>query len=59
MIPHEHISEKSLVAGLIVVAIAGLALACNGTSQLWNTSERAQAQEQEQPTPATIKVAAG
>ena len=59
MIPHEHISEKSLVAGLIVVAIAGLALASTGTSQLWNTSERAQAQEQEQPTPATIKVAAG
>ncbi|HEV2877795.1 MAG TPA: hypothetical protein VGW09_11010 [Nitrososphaeraceae archaeon] len=39
MIPHEHISEKSLVAGLIVVAIAGLALASTGTSQLWNTSE--------------------
>jgi hypothetical protein len=49
MIPHEHISEKSLVAGLIVVAIAGLALASTGTSQLWNISERAQAQEQEQP----------
>lgn len=59
MIPHEHISEKSLVAGLIVVAIAGLALASTGTSQLRNTFERAQAQEQEQPTPATIKVAAG
>ena len=38
MIPHEHISEKLLVAGLIVVAIAGLALASTGTSQLWNTN---------------------
>jgi plastocyanin len=58
MISDKHISEKSLAAGLTVIIIAGLALAGTNTSLLLDTSDRVQAQEQEQST-AAIRVAAG
>jgi plastocyanin len=58
MISHNRISEKSLIVGLTVKVIVGLTLASPSISQLVSTSERVQAQEQEQPA-AAIRVAAG
>lgn len=62
MISHKHISLKSLAVALIVIVIVGLALGGTSIGQLFNTSntERVRAQEQqEEQTPAAIRVTAG
>jgi plastocyanin len=58
MISDKNISVKSLAIGTLSIVITGLALACISTSQLLNTADRVQAQEQERST-AAIRVAAG
>ena len=47
MISDKNISVKSLAIGTLSIVITGLALACISTSQLLNTADRVQAQEQE------------
>ena len=52
MISDKNISVKSLAIGTLSIVITGLALACISTSQLLNTADRVQAQEQERSTAA-------
>jgi plastocyanin len=61
MIPgkNKYISEKSMVIGLPIVAIAGVGLLGSGTGTIMNNNTQAEAQQEQDNNPTRVEAGGG